>query len=57
MDRSLGYVKLELEFYSKTVDQLHEIMDDVTQKFPNIIKNYNYFSVIKSNKIEITTLL
>lgn len=57
IDRSIGYVNVELEFYLKTVDQVHEIMDDVTQKFPNVIKNYNYFSVIKSNKIEITTLL
>jgi len=57
LDRSLGYVNLELEFYFKTVDQLHEIMDDITRKFPNVIKSYNYFSVIKSNKIEITNLL
>ena len=28
----------------------HQIMEDIGSKFPNAIKNYTYFSVIKTHK-------
>jgi Lrp/AsnC family transcriptional regulator for asnA, asnC and gidA len=48
--KSVGYVDLELLFYLKSVNQLHEIMEELSVKFPNAIKNYTYFKVIKTHK-------
>ena len=42
IDKSIGYHDLELDFLLKDLRQLHEIMDDLTIKFPNDIKNYSY---------------
>jgi DNA-binding Lrp family transcriptional regulator len=47
---SIGYVDLELIFILKNSNQLHEIMKDLQIKFPNTIKNYIYFSAIKTHK-------
>ena len=48
--RSIGYVDLEFLFYLKDVNQLHEIMKDLSIKFPDAIKNYTYFSITKTHK-------
>jgi Lrp/AsnC family transcriptional regulator for asnA, asnC and gidA len=42
IDRSIGYYDLELDLWIKNLNQFHEIMDDLTNKFPNSIKNYIY---------------
>ena len=42
IDKSIGYYDLELDFWVKNLDQIHKIMDNLTVKFPDIIKNYNY---------------
>ena len=47
---SLGYVDLELVFALNNANQLHQIMEDLSSKFPNTIRNYKYFSTIKTNK-------
>jgi len=48
--RSIGYVDLELVFILNNVNQLHEVMRDVSLKFPDSIKNYTYFSSLKTYK-------
>ncbi|UCB58024.1 MAG: AsnC family transcriptional regulator [Thermoplasmatales archaeon] len=50
IQRSIGYVDLELAFYLKNANQLYNIMKDLSLKFPNSIKHYKYFSVIKTSK-------
>jgi len=50
IDRGVGYVDLEVEFFLKSVDHLYKIMNDITTKFPDSIRNYTYISVIKTHK-------
>ena len=47
---SLGYVDLELTFCLNNATQLHQIMEDVSSKFPDAIKSYKYFSNTKTHK-------
>ena len=49
---SLGYVDLELMFILNNANQLHQIMEDLSSKFPNTIENYKYFSTTKTHKFE-----
>lgn len=48
--KSIGYVDIELMFYLRNANQLHEIMRELSIKFPDAIKNYTYFSTIKTHK-------
>jgi DNA-binding Lrp family transcriptional regulator len=48
--RSIGYVDLELVFILNDINKLHDIMRDLSLKFPDSIKNYTYFGTIKSYK-------
>ena len=50
---SLGYVDMELLFILNNVNQLHQIMGDLSSKFPNTIRNYKYGSVTKIHKYEV----
>jgi Lrp/AsnC family leucine-responsive transcriptional regulator len=47
---AIGYVDLELTFVLKNSFHLHEIMEDLSKKFPDTIKNYSYTSAIKTHK-------
>ena len=47
---SLGYVDLEITFSLNNANQLHQIMDDLSSKFPDAIKSYKYFSVTNNYK-------
>ena len=49
--KSIGYVDLEFGFILNNVYQLHKIMEDLSIKFPDTIKNYTYFSVTKTHKV------
>lgn len=49
-DITVGHVDLELEFVLKNVDQLHQIIEDISIKFPDTIRSYKYFSIVKSHK-------
>jgi len=42
IDKSIGYFDLELDFWVENLQQFHEIMDDLTIKFPDSVKNYSY---------------
>jgi Lrp/AsnC family transcriptional regulator for asnA, asnC and gidA len=50
IDKTFGYADLELEFIVKSVDQLKQIIEDISSKFPKMIRSYTYFSVSKSHK-------
>jgi len=50
---SLGYVDLQLSFCLNNANQLHQIMGGLSSKFPDTIKNYKYFSVIKTHKYNV----
>ncbi len=49
-DITIGYTDLELEFILKNTNQLHQIMEDLTVKFPKSIRNYTYFRVETTHK-------
>ena len=48
VDRTLGYKDLEIEFYLKNVDEVHKIMQDLSLKFPDTIRNYKYVYVVET---------
>jgi Lrp/AsnC family leucine-responsive transcriptional regulator len=48
--RTIGYVDLEIVFLLNNSYQLNQIMEDLSSKFPDCIKNYSYFSVIETYK-------
>jgi len=50
VDYTVGYADLELEFYLSTITQLHQIVEDLFKKFPGVIKNYTYFTIMKEHK-------
>ena len=42
IDKSIGYHDLELDFWLKNLEQFHKVMEDLTLKFPDSIKNYSH---------------
>jgi len=50
IDKTFGYADLELELIVKNVNQLKQIIEDLSTKFPKMIRSYSYFSVAKSYK-------
>jgi Lrp/AsnC family leucine-responsive transcriptional regulator len=50
IDKTFGYADLELELIVKDVIQLKQIIEDLSHKFPTMIRSYKYFSVAKSYK-------
>ena len=46
-----GESHLELGFHLKSLDQLHDIMQNLTQKFPYSIRNYQYVVIIEHQKL------
>jgi DNA-binding Lrp family transcriptional regulator len=48
---SLGYVDLELIFILNNANQLYHIMEDLSLKFPDLIRNYKYFCTVKTHKL------
>jgi len=58
IEKALGETAdLELEFYLENVEQLHRIMGDLSLKFPESIKNFNYFSYLKVHKASFMPLV
>ena len=47
---TLGLCDLEFEFIVRDTDHLIDIIDRVSDKFPNSIRNYDYYSDIKNYK-------
>ena len=51
IDETIGISHIELEFHLKNIDEIHTIMDDLTAKFPETIRSYQYFSIKKLHKL------
>lgn len=42
IDKAVGYYDLELDFLLRNLNELREIVDDLTRKFPNDIKDHSF---------------
>jgi DNA-binding Lrp family transcriptional regulator len=51
IDKSVGISDLELEYHVLSLEQFHEIMKDLINRFPNIIKKYKYVYASKLHKM------
>jgi DNA-binding Lrp family transcriptional regulator len=49
--KSAGHSDLEPTYRVKSIYQLHEIMEDIGNTFPHVIKNYKYFYITKMHKL------
>jgi len=47
IDKTLGYADLELEFIVKDINQFRQIMGNISNKFPKLIRSYSYFTIEK----------
>lgn len=50
--KTIGYVDVELVFNVRNIDKFYKIMEDITAKFPDIIKSYTYMSDLNTHKYE-----
>jgi DNA-binding Lrp family transcriptional regulator len=50
IDTYTSEADLELEFHLEDINQFTEIMQNITTKFPDAIKNYKYLNIIKNHK-------
>lgn len=46
INKTAGHADLEIEFYVKTINHVHEIMEDLTTKFPGKVKYYNTYNIL-----------
>jgi Lrp/AsnC family transcriptional regulator for asnA, asnC and gidA len=53
LNKTVGHADLELEFYVKTIEDVHDIMDELSIKFPGVIKYYTFFNIIDMVKIQL----
>lgn len=51
IDKSVGISDLELEYHVLSLEQFHEIMKDLVNKFPDVIKKYHYVYASKLHKM------
>lgn len=49
--KSAGIADLELGVFVENPERIHQMMKDLIDKFPNLIKNYNYFYQSKIHKM------
>lgn len=50
IDTTVGESHIELEFQLENIKKLHYIMEDLINKFPNLINKYKYVLLIKIHK-------
>jgi len=50
--KTAGHTDLEPTFCVRELPHLVEIMDDLNRKFPNSLKNYNFFYIMKIHKLD-----
>lgn len=51
IDYNMGYADIEFVFRLKGTNQLFKIVDDLSGKYPESIKNYTYIGLTKSHKL------
>jgi DNA-binding Lrp family transcriptional regulator len=50
IDTTTGESHLELEFHVKNINEIHEIIQEISEHFPKAIRNYYHVSVKKIHK-------
>jgi DNA-binding Lrp family transcriptional regulator len=50
LDETIGFADLEINLIVENVNQFYEIMEDISNKFPDTIQNYTHFYVVKLHK-------
>jgi len=50
--KTIGYVDIELVFNVRNIEEFFKIMEELTEKFPDIIKSYTYMSDLDTHKFE-----
>lgn len=53
LNKTVGHADLELEFYVKTINNIHKIMEDLSIKFPGVIQYYTLFNIHDIVKIKL----
>lgn len=48
---SAGVSDLELEFHIENPERLNQVMEEITQKFPGVIRKFSYFTVQQVHKL------
>ena len=51
IDITTGFSDIEIEFHVKDINHLEKILDDLSEKFQDLIKNYTYLYIKKSHKL------
>jgi DNA-binding Lrp family transcriptional regulator len=51
IDKSVGISDLEIEYHVHSLDEFHQIMKDLINKFPDVIKKYKYVYASKLHKM------
>lgn len=52
VDKTTGMADVELEFYVKNLQHILEIINDIIDSFPNLVKKYHYFYIQKIYKAQ-----
>jgi len=50
VDETTGDADLELEFYLESISSVHDIMQDMSKHFPDIIRSYDFATAVKFYK-------
>jgi Lrp/AsnC family leucine-responsive transcriptional regulator len=50
IDTYVGEADIDLEFHVKDVEHLHQIMQDITKKFPSALRHYTHIRIIDYQK-------
>jgi len=45
INTAFGYADLEIELILENIDKLVQLMDDLNEKFPHVIRNYHYLKI------------
>ncbi len=51
IDETIGLSHIELELQLHTVEEIHEIMNNISTKFPEAIRSYRFISIKKLHKL------
>jgi Lrp/AsnC family transcriptional regulator for asnA, asnC and gidA len=51
--KTIGYADLELVFWLEDINQLHQLMENISEKYPDAIKNYTFISISETFKQKI----
>jgi Lrp/AsnC family leucine-responsive transcriptional regulator len=50
VDHTIDYADLEIELFLRSINHLHQFIEDVLSKFPKIVRNYKYSQTLEYHK-------